>query len=226
MIYQMFINPDNLDLPEFITLYNPSSKSVNLSAWSITKGVTAVIPEGTILGPEEVLYLTDDRWAGGWWSQDGQVIEWEDGKLSNSGESIQLEDSHGIIIDFLAYVNDGAWLTGGFSGQGVFQLIRPGLDNHFPESWTLDLFANVVSDGSTAIPAGFKVYPNPTKDLVTLEGADFRNQEIEIYNVGGQMLARARINDQGIATLHLAVYKQGMLFIKVGNTVQKVVLIK
>ncbi len=50
MISQFFIDGDDLGIPEFITLYNPSSKKVDVSGFTVTKGITAILPEGTFLG--------------------------------------------------------------------------------------------------------------------------------------------------------------------------------
>ncbi|MBL7113860.1 MAG: right-handed parallel beta-helix repeat-containing protein, partial [Bacteroidales bacterium] len=226
MICQIFINSGNLNIPEFIGLYNPSSEQVDLSNYSVTKGVTVKLPEGTFLDSGEVLYLTNNASASGWWSQASQVIQWESGALSNNGEAIQLEESHGIVIDYLVYEDNGLWPYEGFSDLGVFQLISPGLDNHFPESWTTDSVGHIVSAPAITCQDAFKVYPNPTRGLITISGIAYKQQNIVIYNLNGQMAGNVKLNEQGQATFDLSPYNSGILLIRAGNIVKKVVLIK
>jgi hypothetical protein len=225
MIYQMYINADILDIPEFIALYNPSSMQVDLSNYAVTKGITATLPEGTLLDADEVLYLTDNATHRGWQSQTSQVLQWDMGHLSNNGEAIQLEDNHGIVIDFLVYENNGLWPAEGFTSGGVFQLINPGLDNHFPESWSVEEIGQIVSASPLASQEKFLVYPNPTRDLITLKGLEYKHHHAEIYNLNGQLVGTVKLDEQGMATFDLSTYNSSILFIKVGNMVEKVVLI-
>ncbi|MDA3853559.1 MAG: right-handed parallel beta-helix repeat-containing protein, partial [Bacteroidales bacterium] len=95
MIYQFFINPNNADFPEYISLYNPNDYSVDISSYAITKGVTATIPANTTLAAKEIIYISSDALANNWWQNTAQIVSWEVGKLSNNGEAIQLENSYG-----------------------------------------------------------------------------------------------------------------------------------
>ena len=52
MISQIFTNLENSDIPEFLTLYNPSNETADLSGYAFTKGISAVIPEGCIFRRE------------------------------------------------------------------------------------------------------------------------------------------------------------------------------
>ena len=226
MIYQIYINSGNLDIPEFVALYNPSSKQVDLSGYSITKGITVTLPEGIYLEANDLLYLTDDVSASGWQSQTKQVIQWESGKLSNNGEAIQLEENHGIVIDYLEYENNGLWPYAGFSNEGVFQLISPGLDNHFPESWTTDSVGHIVSASAFVSQDAFTLYPNPTRDLITIKAPNYKQQRVEIYNLNGQLVGGAQLNEEGVATLDLSTFNSSILLIRVGSKVEKVVLIR
>ena len=60
MISQIFTNLENSDIPEFLTLYNPSNETADLSGYAFTKGISAVIPEGLFLEGKEELFLTKD----------------------------------------------------------------------------------------------------------------------------------------------------------------------
>ena len=66
MISQIFTNLENSNIPEFLTLYNPSNKTADLSGYAFTKGISAVIPEGVFLEGKEVLFLTKDASASIW----------------------------------------------------------------------------------------------------------------------------------------------------------------
>ena len=71
-----------------------------------------------------------------WEKENIQVVEWQSGKLSNTGESLELQDRFGITIDHLKYQEDGSWPESAFNGQYVLQIKSDALDNHFGESWT------------------------------------------------------------------------------------------
>ncbi len=226
MISQFFIDGDDLGTPEFITLYNPSSKDVDVSGYAITKGVTARLPKGTFLGRASSLYLTSDSAAGIWEGLFHQVFQWDDGRLSNDGEAIQLEDAHGIVLDYLVYDKDALWPADGFQEYGSFKLIRPGLDNHFPESWEVKAVSQLVTKPAGENHESFSIYPNPARDRVTIIAPGSQAQLIEIYSLTGHKLGEALLDHRGEASISLTGYPPGLLIIKVGLQLEKVVLLK
>jgi len=226
MISRIFVNADNLDLPEFITLHNPSTSKIDISGYAVTKGITVTLPEGTFLGKNDFIYISDDAGAALWEGVTRPVLQWEEGKLSNNGESIQLEDPHGIVIDYLVYENDGLWPPAGFTGEGLFELISPGLDNHFPESWVANPVLQIVSSGGISTPEGFALYPNPARNRITIHAPDLINQKVEIYNLTGHKLGETALDALGEASIDLTDYRSGLLLIRIGGRVEKVVLLK
>lgn len=226
MISRFFVNANALDLPEFIALYNPSDARVDLSGYAVTKGVTAILPEGTTIGAGHFLYITDNAESDFWNKMNWIVVQWMEGHLSNNGEAIQLEDSHGIVIDYLVYKDDGFWPVKGFEGENAFDLIRSGLDNHFPESWLTVALDDLVSVSTLSGLEAFSLYPNPTKGQITIKGPDLGNQKLEIYTLSGQLLGEYKLNQHGEATLDLVNYPAGLLIIKAGTRVGKVVLLE
>lgn len=226
MISEFYVDGDNLGLPEFIKLFNPTAKRVDVSGYAVTKGVTATIPEGVSLGAGASLYLTGDATAPLWDSLFYQVFQWEDGQLSNDGEAIQLEDSYGIVLDHLVYDKNKLWQSEGFIGDGVFKLIRPGMDNHFPESWEVQAVSQLVSSPRENTAASFSVFPNPTRDRITIKAPAYQNQRLEIYNLSGQCLAYTMLDHQGEVSMNLEGYPPGLLFLRLGSMVEKVVLLE
>ncbi len=226
MISEFYVDGDNLGLPEFIKLFNPTTKRVDVSGYAVTKGVTAKIPEGVSLGAGSSLYLTNDAAAPLWEGLFYQVFQWEDGQLSNDGEAIQLEDSYGIVLDHFVYDKNSLWPSGGFIGDGAFKLIRPGIDNHFPESWEVQPLSQVVSRPREKTPASFSVFPNPARDMITINAPGSQNQRLEIYNLSGQCLGSAMLDQEGAVSLNLETYPPGLLFLRLGSQVEKVVLLE
>jgi len=94
LISHLLINPVNTNFPEFIGIYNPSGKVADLSNYSISKGFTYTFPEGSLLGPEETLYLTSDAGSFAWYHFSSKVLEWTSGQLSNNGEAVELMENN------------------------------------------------------------------------------------------------------------------------------------
>jgi hypothetical protein len=225
MIYQIYLNGANLDLPEFIGLYNPSTEKVDLSGYAFTKGIAITIPEGVFLEPEEILYLTSDLTLYNWAQKPGQVLKWDSGRLANEGEALQLEDSYGIVVDHLAFENNGLWPAAAFTGDVYLQLISPALDNHFPESWKTEQVFQVLGADAPEQEM-LRLYPNPARDIITIEGLDRAHQELEIVDLTGQLLDKFELNGEGKCVVDLSRYNAGMLLIKVGYETYKVMIIK
>jgi len=101
--------PENIG-QEYIELYNKGQDAVNVGVWRFTNGVDFVIPGGVQLGSGGYLVVAADvnvftakypgvtNVVGGW-----------TGRLSNSGEAVELVDSAGVIIDRVEYADEGDW---------------------------------------------------------------------------------------------------------------------
>ena len=132
---------------EFISIYNPSEKNIDLSGWYITnepleiktEQTKIIFPNNTKIYPKSKIII----------SENASTYYWETGKkpnfeynynsdtlipqmislkkliMSNSGKAISLKDSHNHTIDFVIYgntsINEDFWKGSSipFSGEGV-----------------------------------------------------------------------------------------------------------
>ncbi|MDB6152363.1 MAG: hypothetical protein JWL90_816 [Chthoniobacteraceae bacterium] len=99
---------------EWIEIYNSDpAAAIDLSNWKLSKGIDFVFPAGATLAPGGYLVVAANVAAfnaahtgpnavpnviGGWV-----------GKLSNSGNTIRLEDSQGVRIQEVSYASEGDW---------------------------------------------------------------------------------------------------------------------
>jgi hypothetical protein len=68
----------------------------------------------------------------------------------------------------------------------------------------------------------FKIYPNPTNDVLYIESEISAPVSVEIYNLSGSKISHQTMNNSK-HTLNVSGFPAGFYFIKVGNAVQKFV---
>ena len=118
-------NPQ-LGLPEgeFIELYNPTEKVLNLSGWGIQDPSSQTHWGNLNLLPGEYLILTKPEHAGAY-RQFGKVLEISLPSLGNTADSIWLVNSVGLAMDYVFY--DDSWYQdeGKRSGGWTLERIDP-----------------------------------------------------------------------------------------------------
>ncbi len=115
---------------EWIEFYNRSGAPVNLAGWQLAGGISYTFPVGTTLAAGAFLVVNQAQYSG---------------TLSNSGDTIELRDSAGALVDRVHYRSRGRW-SGYADGAGAsLELIDPNADNTKPESWA-------ASDESAKMP--------------------------------------------------------------------------
>jgi hypothetical protein len=226
LICRIFVNSLNFIQPEFIGIYNPGTTSINLSKYSINKGVSFTFPEGISLGAGDTLYITENAQANMWWNFPHQVYQWESGKLSDNGEAVQLVDNYGIVTDYLSYAYDGKWPSGAFTNGEVLCLVNSSVDNHFPENWKSTPLETIMNISDSSVDKHISIYPNPARDKVTINSPANRNETIDIYSVLGNLLDHGTLDEYGSATIDLSNYSQGVLLIRIGKITRKVIIVK
>jgi hypothetical protein len=130
-----FNHDDPLYEVEFIELHNTGGNTVDLSNWRIDEAVDFEFPQGSTIAPGGFVVVTQN-------SVDFQAVfgfvplgEWETGdRLSNEGETIELYDSSGQLVDTVSYQQGFPWPTSGDFGSSV-ELINPAFDNSLAGNW-------------------------------------------------------------------------------------------
>ena len=140
-------------LEEWIEIHNPDPTPADLSNWSLSSGVRFNIPDATTIPAGGYLIVAADLST--FQSKHpavAPVIAGWSGKLSNTGEQIELSDASGNRIDRVEYYDEGDWAnrlpgpddnghTGwiwesGADGAGsTLQLINPLLSNNNGQNW-------------------------------------------------------------------------------------------
>ncbi len=122
------------ELVEFVELHNTGTEVVDLGGWALTSGVEFVFPEGTFLGAGGYVVVAQDPvsvqvkygavalgpWVGG---------------LSNDGETLELVDAAGRVVDEVDYQLGFPWPTVGDAPGYSIELLNPGLDNSVGGHW-------------------------------------------------------------------------------------------
>ena len=96
---------------EWIELYNADASATNMSGWTFTKGISYTIPQGTSIpaGGYVVVAANPTAFLAAYPGFSGTVIGGWTGRLSNSGEQIQLDDELGDKVVDVTYADEGDW---------------------------------------------------------------------------------------------------------------------
>jgi hypothetical protein len=75
-------------------------------------------------------------------------------------------------------------------------------------------------------PMSFRIYPNPSTGTITIETPDAAHKRFEVYTTSGVLVYTGILNNEGHTTVNLSHYRQQMLLIRIGATVEKVIFLK
>lgn len=70
----------------------------------------------------------------------------------------------------------------------------------------------------------FNVFPNPTKGLLNIKGANLKGKTIEVYSVVGKQVALLTLNNDD--TINLTNLSEGVYFVKVNDIIKRIILSK
>ncbi len=156
---------------EWVELLNTSSTNVDLSGWTISGGIDFAFTANTIIGPGRFLVVAADRAAflarfptatnvvGSWLTitiktVNGRSLTNATPVLSNSRNSVNLNNAAGDRVDSVTYADAGDWATrrlappDGFGRRGwiwtsdadglgsSLELRNPALPNQYGQNWT------------------------------------------------------------------------------------------
>lgn len=108
---------------EWLEITNrPGTGALDVSGWQFSKGITFSIPAGTILPEGGVLIVAADVavFQSGHPGFAGMLTGGWMGKLSNSGESVRLDNAAGERMDEIRYADEGDWAERARPAQDVY----------------------------------------------------------------------------------------------------------
>jgi len=166
IMYQNLTDPE-IGLPEdvgeeFIELYNRGDAPADLLGWKLTAGVDFEFPDVTIGAGEYLVVPANPNVFNTNYPSVANYVDgagWT-GRLSNSGEKIELEDDLGVTVDMVEYADEGDWAERqwviddpdhpeygyGYAwsnlhdgGGHTLELINPAMTNNSGQNWLASL---------------------------------------------------------------------------------------
>src|SRR5207249_9105327 len=122
---------------EWLELYNQMSVDVDLSAWRLSDGIDYTFPNGIVIraGGYVVVAISPATLSAA--TGLTNILGPFTGRLSNSGEKLDLRDNNGRVMDSVSYGTDGNWPAGA-DGSGVSLVKKnPGLASKSADNWTV-----------------------------------------------------------------------------------------
>jgi hypothetical protein len=114
---------------EFIELHNTSPDlTLDLAGIAFTSGITFTVPAGFTLAPgaRTVVVLNPAAFAAAWPGFTGSIAgTFTSGRLSNSGETLKLDDPTGSTVAEISYAAQFPWPTEADGGGASLTLIQP-----------------------------------------------------------------------------------------------------
>jgi regulation of enolase protein 1 (concanavalin A-like superfamily) len=155
VINELMYNPiSGDDNDQYIELFNRSTKTVNLSGWQLTNGITFTVPTNTTLASGGYLVIARSKaqlltkYAN---LNNANTLGDFSGKLSHGGEHVALTmpalhkttDKNGnpvtniinIVVNDLTYGTGGRWGNWSDGGGSSLELIDPNSDNRLAPNW-------------------------------------------------------------------------------------------
>ncbi len=136
VIYEIMYRPASLNAEEeYIELANTGPEDADLSGWSFDRGIQYVFPSETVLKAGGFLIVSSSPSVFQKRSGDHQTFGPFDGRLNNNGETIQLTDSLGQLIDRVSYKDELGWPERANGLGPSIERIHPAMPPDYPHSW-------------------------------------------------------------------------------------------
>lgn len=135
VINEIFYHPPDGRSGEFLEFYNRGNETVDLSGYSIDKGVTYEFADGVTLERGGYLVVAEDpelillNYGRG-----GALGPWE-GTLADDGENIRVVDAWGNPVDEVRFHDGGHWSRLADGEGSSLELIDPFQDNDVGSAW-------------------------------------------------------------------------------------------
>ena len=141
---------------EYIEIHNRGLSAIDVTRWQFTKGVDFTFPQTSIPAGGMLVVAADTAAFTAAHGNLPNVVGGWVGRLSNSGETIELVDAGGNLVDRVEYFSDGDWATrtlgpddqgwrgwiwtAGHDGGGKsLELINRNMSNDNGQNWTSSL---------------------------------------------------------------------------------------
>jgi hypothetical protein len=179
---------------EWVELHNQQAVDVDISGWSLSNGVEFTFPAGTrIAGRGYMVVAVNPGALTAATPGLTGVLGPFTGRLSNSGEKLELMDNSGRTMDELSYGTDDAWPVSA-DGTGTSLAKRaPNLGSARPDAWTQSAQVG-GTPGAANFPAGGATPPTISLNEVGAAGAGFflelTNHGATPVVLGGMKIAR------------------------------------
>ena len=202
--------PESKDL-EFIEIQNIGTTTADLTGVYLSKlGVSYQFEENATISPAQAIQLVGNT--GVFFDKYGlEAYGRFDRDLSNSSQNLVLADAFGNIIDQVEYTDSAPWPESA-DGEGFYlELIDVNSDNALASSWkaSSDAVLNTTVFNSNEID--FTVYPNPTKEKLTITSKQIL-EEIIIFNPLGQQIKTFQVNFK-TGEINISDLQTGMYFL-------------
>lgn len=146
-----------------------------------------------------------------WWivrlSGAGNLL-WQ--KVIGGSESDKMED--------VALANDGSYILSGSTNSSDGDVTS---FQGYSDSWVVKLTATNLTNNSFAQNLNISIFPNPTKEKITLKLDYFHpSQEISISNILGKTIYNQKLNGL-TTTINTSNFQKGIYFLNLVDGIQK-----
>lgn len=133
VITEIMYNNPGTDSLEYLELFNNDNAAKDLGGFSFSAGIVHTFPAVT-LQPGDYLIIAVDSAA---FERNFNVaaFQWSSGSLNNGGETLQLRDAFGNIVDEVTYDDGGDWPSEADGNGGALILCDVNEDNNLPTNW-------------------------------------------------------------------------------------------
>ena len=126
--------PNRFENLEWIELHNTETKATKLSNWKLQRGVTFTFPQDAQIAASGYLVLCRDTKLFNEFYSIEPSGEFE-GKLNNGGETIELVNDNGIVVDSVSYSDKSPWSSApDGSSPSLERIVSSGSSND-PLNW-------------------------------------------------------------------------------------------
>ncbi|MDX1906305.1 MAG: choice-of-anchor I family protein [Bacteroidia bacterium] len=203
----MYDEPSGADTLDFLEIYNAGTSAVPMGGFQLTNGVSFTFPEYT-LAPGATVLLAQNANAA--FSFYGLPFFQYTGAISNGGETFDLLNTEGGLIETVTYDDVAPWPLGPPDPNGggpSIEVINFNLDNNQASNWQISIDALGASNAGIPIfasPGTVNIPPAPSVNWTTARVTVTEGTPTVQVSAAVSFLSGTSVVDIGLATFGTA----------------------